>query len=283
MVQASGAEAGLHAAEHETDGRDEPSRGGVRAVERAVRILRAFTPERPWLTLAEIAEAAVVDKATARRMLLTLIGMDLVEQEPIGQRYALGLGVVALGASVPVTVDLRNVAAPHLAGLARETRAMAFLSILREDGAMCIERSHGNPPVDVRIWNVGESLPVNRGAAPRLLLAHLAAEERARRLARPLGAATAHTLTAPAALEADGALIRERGWAVAVDDIVEGVSALAAPVRDARGRVAAAVSVSGLTPQLIGQDGQPLTDALTRVRTAAAEISRQLQDMHWAR
>ena len=58
MVQASGAEAGLHAAEHETDGRDEPSRGGVRAVERAVRILRAFTPERPWLTLAEIAEAA---------------------------------------------------------------------------------------------------------------------------------------------------------------------------------------------------------------------------------
>ena len=47
--------------------------------------------------------------------------------------------------------------------------------------------------------------------------------------------------------------------------------------------VAAAVSVSGLTPQLIGQDGQPLTDALTRVRTAAAEISRQLQDMHWAR
>jgi DNA-binding IclR family transcriptional regulator len=130
---------------------------------------------------------------------------------------------------------------------------------------------------------VGESLPVNRGAAPRLLLAHLGAEERARRLARPLGAATAHTLTVPAALEADGALIRERGWAVAVDDIVEGVSALAAPVRDARGRVAAAVSVSGLTPQLIGQDGQPLTDALTRVRTAAAEISRQLQDMHWAR
>ena len=125
MVQASGAEAGLHAAEHETDGRDEPSRGGVRAVERAVRILRAFTPERPWLTLAEIAEAAVVDKATARRMLLTLIGMDLVEQEPIGQRYALGLGVVALGASVPVTVDLRNVAAPHLARCSPPTASSA--------------------------------------------------------------------------------------------------------------------------------------------------------------
>jgi DNA-binding IclR family transcriptional regulator len=235
-------------------------------------VLRAFTPEHPDLPLADIARTAGLDKATTRRLLLTLIEEGLVRQNPLGQRYALTLGILPLAAAVP-TGGLREEARPVMLALARDCGVTVFLSIADPPGALCLERIHGTDPVHVRWWGVGQHMPWNRGAAPRLLLAQMPAEQARAALAR----AQATTPLPGLAVEAVLALlpeVRAEGWAVATDDVAVGLSAVAVPVRDAAGTIVAALSLGGLTHLVLGENGA--STALERLRAAAAEISQHL-------
>jgi DNA-binding IclR family transcriptional regulator len=132
---------------------------------------------------------------------------------------------------------------------------------------------HGTDPVHVRWWGVGQHMPWNRGAAPRLLLAQMPAEQARAALAR----AQATTPLPGLAVEAVLALlpeVRAEGWAVATDDVAVGLSAVAVPVRDAAGTIVAALSLGGLTHLVLGENGA--STALERLRAAAAEISQHL-------
>src|SRR5690348_15092788 len=108
--------------------------GTVRAVARAFAVLRAFTAERPDLALAEIAQAAALDKATTRRLLVTMMEEGLVRQNPLSQRYGLTLGILSFAAAVP-TGGLREEARPVMAELARDCSVTVFLSIPDQHGA----------------------------------------------------------------------------------------------------------------------------------------------------
>lgn len=250
-----------------------PTQGGVRSIVRAVALLRAFRADRPRLPLGELAQRTHLDKATARRILLTLSRLGLVVQDVASGLYALGPGIVELGAAVPALGDLRQAAAPVLARLAQSTATTAFLSVLRDDQAVCVERFHGNQPVQVSWWQVGGALPINCGAAPRVLLAFLPEAESETLLARPLPSLTPASQTDPGALRAALKRIRRRGFELAADDVALGLAALGVPVRDRSGTVIAALSLGGLTPH-IAHRGKPrfLTEALD----AAAEIAARL-------
>jgi DNA-binding IclR family transcriptional regulator len=251
----------------------EAGQGGVRSIVRAVALLRAFSAERPWLPLGELAARAALDKATARRILLTLAGQDLVVQDPGSGLYALGPRVLELGAAVPAMGDLRQAAGPVLARLAQATGTTTFLSVHRDGQAICVERFHGNQPVQVSWWQVGGALPINCGAAPRVLLAFMPEAESEALLRRPLPSLTSASRTDADALRAALQRIRKRGYEVAADDVAVGLAALGVPVRDRDGRVVAALSLGGLTPH-IAPRGKPrfLAEALA----AAAEIAARL-------
>ncbi len=247
--------------------------GTVRAVARAFAVLRAFTAERPELPLAEIAQAAALDKATTRRLLVTLMEEGLVRQNPLSQRYALTLGMLSLAAAVP-TRGLREEARPVMAELARDCGVTVYLSITDQPGALCLERVHGSDPVSVRWWGVGQHMPWNCGAAPRLLLAHMATDQ-ARAALRRSAALTPHSELDIERLLAQLPEVEALGWAVATDDVAVGLSALAVPVRDGSGSVVAALSFGGLTHLVLDPKGAPR--ALDRLRGGAAEISQHLQ------
>src|SRR5690348_4685489 len=103
----------------EKSSRGEAPAEGVRAVTRALSILNAFAG-RGFMTLGEIAEITQLDKATTRRLLLTLINGRFVVQDAATQRYGLGGAIRALSASVAEHFDLRATAAPVLAEIAAE-------------------------------------------------------------------------------------------------------------------------------------------------------------------
>ncbi len=244
----------------------------VRAVSRALALLRAFTAERPRLSLAEAAQAAALDKGTARRLLLTLMEAGLVRQDAATQRYALSLQVLALAAAVQ-TGGLREEARPVMLRLAAETGATVFLSVADRPGALCLERAHGHDPVQVQWWAVGSHLPWNCGAGPRLLLAHMDEAAVAAALARPQ-TLTARSETDPGWLRRHMDEVRRRGFEVTTDDVAVGLAAVAVPVRDGAGSVVAALSLGGLTGVLLAADGTPRF--LTGLAAAAAEISSHL-------
>ncbi|MGY6533843.1 MAG: IclR family transcriptional regulator [Pararhodobacter sp.] len=249
----------------------------VRAVSRAIAILRVFTPDQPYLGLGEIAGQAGLDAGTTRRLLVTLRDEGLISQDPRTGRYSLTMEMLRLARAVPEGRSLRDLAADLLHGLADQLGLTVFLSVEQGGEALCVARHHGEAPVQVRWWAVGGTLPLNCGAAPRLLLAWLDPVRQSAFLNAPLPALTGHSLTDRDALQADIAAIRARGWSHARDDVAEGLSALAAPVRDPNGRVIAAVSVGGLSP-MISQPGQdaPRSETLSALLACCSELAARI-------
>ncbi len=258
--------------EHSEEQGEADAKGGVRAVSRALAILRAFRLEQPSLALAEIAASAGLNRATTRRMLLTLIEEGLVRQDPVGQRYSLTLRVLELAAAAP-TGGLREEARPVMLRLAQETGATVFLSVPGSHGALCLERVVGDDPIQVKWWAVGTHMAWNCGAGPRLLLAHMSPADAATALRRPV-ALTEHSHTDAASLLNHLDDVRRRGWEVTIDDVTVGLSAVAVPIRAERDQVAA-LSIGGLTGRLLNRRGAPLhVGALT---VAANEIASHLR------
>ncbi len=245
----------------------------VRSVRRALAILRAFRLTDRSLALGEIARRAALDKATAWRLLATLIEEGLVEQNPETKSYALGLGVLELAAGLRPGEDLRQRAQPVLAGIAQATGATAFLGVTHDGAALCIGRVDGGEAIQIRAWSIGGRLPLHCGAGPRVLMAHRPEPELRRLLARPLEALTPFSPTEPASLAKALARIRDRGWELAVDDVVEGISGVGVPVRDRSGAVIAAISISGLHRHILDKD-RPRHLAVLREK--AQELERSL-------
>lgn len=254
--------------------RSRPSDGSVRAVRRALAILRSFTLSDRALALGEIAERARLDKGTTRRLLITLMTERLIEQDAATKGYSLGLGVLELASGFTPCDDLRQRAQPVLAAIAESTEATAFLGVVHDGTALCIGRVDGGQTIQIRSWSIGGRMPLSCGAGPRVLLAFRPEPEIAALLARPLPALTRRSPTDPAALDAALARIRERGWEIGVDDVVEGIGSLGLPVRDRDGRVIAAVSISGLRPHIVADEHPRHLEVLS---AKVAELERRLR------
>lgn len=235
----------------------------VRAVERAMAMLNAFE-NGDSLQLRDIAEKAGLDRGTTRRLLLTLMSSGAIVQHEEGGRYSLGPMIRRL-ASRTVAVDLRDIMARPLQDLAAEVGLTVFLAEYRNHGALCLERYHDPHGMEVHFWPVGGNLPINCGAAPKLLLAYQSESDIDIALQTDFEEITPNTITDPEEIRAHLAKIREQGWELAVDDVIVGITALAVPVFDHSGELLAAISIAGFTQKML-DNGQPAyLDRLTKL------------------
>lgn len=244
----------------------------VRAVQRAAAILKSFEGKH-LQTLAEITRATGLDKGTARRLLFTLKKEGFVAQDPRTERYGLGRMIRVLATGIEMEFDLRALAVPVLSELAADLQITAFLSVYQDHQAVCLERVHDMKGMEVRWWSVGGTLPLNCGGAPKVLLAHQSTEEIVRALQQPLTRLTPSSPVNPRTLKSHLAKVKQRGWDLAIDDVVVGLTALAVPVFDTSGQLVCAISIAGLTPQMV-DGGKPVY--LARLRSAADNISSRL-------
>ncbi|MFC3612135.1 IclR family transcriptional regulator [Lutimaribacter marinistellae] len=220
----------------------------VRAISRAVAILRAFSADKPHLALNEIVRATGLDAGTTRRILVTLRDEGLVHQNPANGLYSASTGLIDLARAVPESLTLTSLVEQQLIDLAEATQTTVYLSLVRDDAALCTARHNGGQAIEVRWWAVGETRPFNRGTGPRVLLAYLDASERDRILARRLKLDPGEE----SALKQELEQTRKRGFIVMHDEIAVGISAMAVPLLDDQGRLLAAISTGGLTPRYVG-------------------------------
>lgn len=215
----------------------------VRSVERAIGILFAVCRSAQPVGLSEISRATGVDKATALRLLGTLEGSGLVQRDETSRKYGPGSGVWKLTASWQG--DLRLVAEPHLESLRRATEES--VSLLTRRGfervvVMALDAQH-----ELRVVpTVNRVQPVYAGASGKVIMAHLPEDER-ERIVRETGLAPVNEGDA---IDRDSFLealerVRRDGYAYSVGDVTPGASAIAAPVFDRSGGVAAVVSLRG--------------------------------------
>jgi len=249
----------------------EPTERGahhVQSLERGLAVIRAFDAGSPELTLSDVARATGLTRAAARRFLLTLVDLGYVRTD--GKYFSLTARVLELGYAFLSSMTLPEVAQPHLERLSAEVRESSSVSVLEGADIVYVARVAVSRIMTVSI-NVGTRFPAYATSMGHVLLAGLDDDEFAEYLHQAeLQRLTSHTLTSPAALRAELAAVREQGWALVDQELEEGLRSVAAPIRDRRGRVVAAVNVSthaSRTPRetVIRDMVPPLLAAATRI------------------
>ncbi|MFC8719562.1 IclR family transcriptional regulator [Kitasatospora sp. NPDC057198] len=248
--------------------------GAIQSLSRAAAILRLLAGGERRLGLSEVAAGLGLAKGTAHGILRTLQQEGFVEQDPESGKYQLGAELLRLGQSYLDVHELRARALVWADDLARAAGETVYLGVLHQRGVLVVH--HVFRPDDSRqVLEVGSMQPLHATALGKVLLAYDPVA-RGELGDGPWEAFTARTVTEPAALDAQCALVRERGWADAVEETWEGVASVAALVQDRRRNPVGAVCVSGAVETVCGPDGAVRPALVASVRTAARAISRDL-------
>jgi DNA-binding IclR family transcriptional regulator len=253
---------------------EESSKMNVQSVTRALDILEVFPRFGPELGLSRIASLLHLNKATAYRLLSTLEERGYVERSPDSRDYRLGLRTFELGAYYQNQIKVRRIALAYMNEMVAGTRESAFLCVREADEAVCIERVEGNNEVNIFALRVGGKQPLHCGAAPRALLAGMDDAYLAAYTQRTgLPAFTPFTITRLDDLLDDVHNTRQQGFVISQNDASVGISAVGAPVYDHTGRVAASISLSGLSSRY---ETDQITAITRTVIDSALRFSRQL-------
>jgi IclR family pca regulon transcriptional regulator len=217
------------------------------SLERGLAILGCFTPKRPVLGIADIADELGMSRSTTHRYVITLVALGYLEQGA-SRKYRLGLRVTDLGMSALNSTGLREHAHPYLEELRQRTSYTASLAtldgadILYVDRVRSFRRGHGKAELDL---HPGSRLPAYCTAMGKLLLANLPeAEQRDLIASIKPSKRGPNTITSKKALREELDEVLDAGFAVNDEELAAGLYAIAAPVRNEAREVVAAVSLS---------------------------------------
>ncbi|GAA1986396.1 IclR family transcriptional regulator [Catenulispora subtropica] len=243
----------------------------VQSVDRAVTILELLARQGDT-GVTEIAAELGVHKSTAFRLAAALEKRGLVEQPGERGKYRLGLGLVRLAGAATVRMDLTQQSRPVCERLAVDVAETINVAILDADAAVNVDQVLGPSAITTHNW-VGQRTPLHATSSGKVLLAHLPPAALDARLAAPLERFTARTVTDVKVLRKELERVRLEGYACTVEELEEGLNAVAAPVFADNRQVVAAISVSGPSFRLTEER---LAQVAGAVRAAAAEVSARL-------
>jgi IclR family transcriptional regulator, pca regulon regulatory protein len=244
-----------------------PSPDFVQSLARGLAVIRAFDGTRPELGLSEVSRATGLTRATARRLLLTLVRLGYVRQE--GSRFSLRPRVLELGYSYLSALSLPELAQPHMEALVAEVNESSSIAVLDDTDIVYVVRVPTSRIMSITIA-VGTRLPAYPTSMGRVLLAALDPDALEARLDRmDVHALTPTTVAHVAELRAELDQVRSRGWAAVDQELEQGVRSVAVPIHDASGTVCAAMNVSVHASRMTMQDLQKqVLPSLLRAATA---------------
>jgi DNA-binding IclR family transcriptional regulator len=244
-------------------------------IAKANALMRALADEH-IATSTRLTEMLDEPVSSVYRMLGTLAEAGWVEQLGPRGAYRVGSKLLSLSGELTRRLDIRRAAAPVLREIHEATGETTFLCIRRGSRAVCIERVDGIR-VNSRVLQLGESLPLHVGAAPRALLAF---EDRSawEDYATVVSNSNEPWRNVRSRVEffADLERIHEQGFVLSDNNVTPGIAAIGAPIFNHRGEVVASLSTSGLREGILapGADGKPsVTELVCRgARTLSAYL-----------
>ena len=260
--------------------RSEPATGSatkdpefLSTLERGLRVLKAFDEDHPEMTLSEVAAKTALPPAVARRCLITLVELGYVGQHE--RKFLLRPAVLTIGSAFTASMQIEQVVAGPLQTLRDQTGDSASLTVL--SGTEVLYVAHVSTDRRFRVAaNVGTRFPFHATSLGKALAAHLPEAERAALLAgAPFQRFTERTVTDGTAMAERLALIAERGYDSALDELDYGIVSVAVPIFGREGRVIASINCSTSTTR-ISQD-ELVRTRLPLLRAAAGEIEGALR------
>ena len=242
----------------------------VQSVDRAVTILEILA-RAGEAGVTDLARELGVHKSTAFRLVAALERRDLVEQHVGRGKYRLGTGVLRLAGATTSRLDVVQESRQVARTLARRTGETVNVAVLSDGAALYLDQVAGSSALQPHNW-VGQRIPLHATSNGKVLLSALDGENLDQQL-HDLRAYTAHTITTVEALQQELDEVRRRGFAIAIDELEVGLTAIAAPIRNGAGESAASMSISGPTFRL---DARRVPQLVEAVVAAADEVSRRL-------
>lgn len=242
-------------------------------LERGLRVLKAFDEDHPEMTLSEVAARTGLPPAVARRCLITLVDLGYIGQHE--RRFLLRPAVLTIGSAFLASMQIEQVVLPPLQHLRDQTGDSASLAVL--PGSDILYVAHVSTDRRFRVAaGVGTRFPFHATSMGKAMAAHLPAAEREALLSRaPFPRFTERTVTEPAAMAERLALVAERGYDSALDELDYGIVSVAVPIFGRAGAVIAAINCSTSTTR-ISQD-ELVRTRLPLLRAAAGEIEAALK------
>jgi IclR family transcriptional regulator, pca regulon regulatory protein len=217
------------------------------SLERGLAILACFTPERPVLGIADIADELGMSRSTTHRYVITLVALGYLEQGA-SRKYRLGLRVTDLGMSALNSTGLREHSQPYLEELRQRTSYTVNMAVLDGSEILYVDRARsyrrGQSQIDLGL-RLGSRLPAYCTSMGKLLLAYLPEEEQKELIGEmKLTRRAPNSITSKKALRTELEHVREEGFAVNDEELAQGLHSISAPVRSENNEVVAAVNMA---------------------------------------
>lgn len=263
------------ASKSKEDSPESGRRQKVQSAEYGLTVLKTLGRAGGSLSLTALADALGASPAKVHRYLASLKESGFVFQDEVTSRYVLGEESIALGLAAMRQADVLTLSAPVLVNLTEEMNVSCFVAILGNSGPTIMRWEEPVQAVTVNV-RAGSTLPILWSATGRAFGAFAKAKYIDDAIPRELRAGTpAQRQEFPdrAAVNAAFAEIRKQGYAVVRDVLLNGISAVAAPIFDARERVCAVLTALGTSGQI---DPSPDSDLAQAVIQGAKRITASL-------
>jgi IclR family transcriptional regulator, pca regulon regulatory protein len=247
------------------------------SLERGLAILHCFTPEKPVLGIADIADELGMSRSTTHRYVITLVALGYLEQGA-ARKYRLGLRVTDLGMSALNSTGLREHSHPYLEELRQRTSFTVNLSMLDGEDILYVDRARsfrrGQNKIDLDL-HPGSRLPAYCTSMGKLLMAHLPEPQRRDLLAEvKLTKRGPNTITSKTALRDELDEVLSEGFATNDEELIPELHSIAVPVRNETREVVAAVNMAAHSSMISLEE---LVDALgPHLISTADRISARL-------
>ncbi len=215
--------------------------------------------------LSELAEHAGLNLSTALRLTLALQAQGAIVRQPGTRQYVLGSWVLELAASLLREQPLLQQAHAVLAELRDQTGETASLWVRDGTSRICLDRAESRHGLRSGA-DIGARLPPHRGAAGKVLLAYLPAEQRETVVAE----IEQESGTRLDALREELQRIPAQGYGVSLAERAPGVGSVAVPIVDPRGRVSLVLNISGPLDRF---DETRRQEAAVLLQRASAQLS----------
>jgi IclR family transcriptional regulator, pca regulon regulatory protein len=220
----------------------ERSKDYVQSLDRGLAVLTAFSALNPRLSLTEVARLTGLNRATARRLLLTLEQLGYVRVH--NRQFELTSKVLDLGHAYLSSHDIGANAQAEMERLVERAHESSSASVLDGTEIVYVVRVPTKRIMTISL-GVGSRLPAYATSMGRVLLAELCPAELDEVLAASdMRKLTSRTLASPEELCAELARVHRQGWALVDQELEEGLRAIAAPIKNGRGEVVAAMNLS---------------------------------------
>jgi DNA-binding IclR family transcriptional regulator len=214
----------------------------VPGLERGLKLLQLFDRQRATLGATDIARLLAIPRSSAFRLIQTLEHLGFLERT--GSEYRLAVGVLRLGLEYIASLPITELARPVLEGLRDQSGCSAQLALRDGTDVVFVVRVLGHSSFSSNV-SVGTRMPAHATALGRALLLDLPERTLAALYAQvPMNRFSPGTPQTAAALARVLAEDRSRGYALSESAFEQGISAIAAPVRDGSGTTVAALSIT---------------------------------------